>query len=351
MVTIKDIAEKAGVSRGTVDRVLNNRGKVAPEKAALIKAIAEELNYKPNTVGQGLAVRKKRLKFVFCIPDWPNVPFFGDVYKGAKCVEKELNDFGVEVIFIRWDFSASFNSNAGELCFEYFKNHEVDGWVMDGPTADEFVALIKKKGKEIPPIVTYNIQGMTYKPMAHVGCDYEQSGRLACGMVAFASNNKAKVAMISCGPGPILFDNEVGRETGFRQEMELNYPQMQIILKEFVNTSSSKGKNIIKLAEEIVNNPVIDILYLMNPGDYSLCKMIFDRDRDKRIRIITNDIPTDTVRDMIRQDIISATICQEPEKQGGRPLRILFDYVAFGKKPQIAWEKTNLSIVMKQNMT
>lgn len=34
MVTIKQIAELCGVSRGTVDRVLNGRGKVKPEKNA-----------------------------------------------------------------------------------------------------------------------------------------------------------------------------------------------------------------------------------------------------------------------------------------------------------------------------
>ena len=44
MVTIKQIAELCGVSRGTVDRVLNGRGKVKAEKAALVRAMAEKLN-------------------------------------------------------------------------------------------------------------------------------------------------------------------------------------------------------------------------------------------------------------------------------------------------------------------
>ena len=40
--TIKEIAEKAGVSRGTVDRALNNRGRVNPEVAERIFEIARE---------------------------------------------------------------------------------------------------------------------------------------------------------------------------------------------------------------------------------------------------------------------------------------------------------------------
>lgn len=45
--TIKEIAEKAGVSRGTVDRALNNRGRINPEVAEKIKTIAKEMNYVP----------------------------------------------------------------------------------------------------------------------------------------------------------------------------------------------------------------------------------------------------------------------------------------------------------------
>ena len=44
-VTIQQIAEKAGVSRGTVDRALNNRGRINPEVAEMVKKTAEEMGY------------------------------------------------------------------------------------------------------------------------------------------------------------------------------------------------------------------------------------------------------------------------------------------------------------------
>ena len=47
-VTIRQIAEESGVSRGTVDRVLNNRGKVRPEVEERVRKVAQELGYKPN---------------------------------------------------------------------------------------------------------------------------------------------------------------------------------------------------------------------------------------------------------------------------------------------------------------
>ena len=51
MATIREIAELAGVSRGTVDRVLNHRGSVNAATAALVNDIAKKLDYKPNRAG------------------------------------------------------------------------------------------------------------------------------------------------------------------------------------------------------------------------------------------------------------------------------------------------------------
>jgi len=53
-VTSQQIAELAGVFRGTVDRALHNRGRGNPEVAAHIRKIAEDLGYQPNSIRQAL---------------------------------------------------------------------------------------------------------------------------------------------------------------------------------------------------------------------------------------------------------------------------------------------------------
>ena len=54
-VTVKSLAKAAGVSRGTVDRVLHDRGSVKKELAIKIKALAKEMGYVPNRGGKNLA--------------------------------------------------------------------------------------------------------------------------------------------------------------------------------------------------------------------------------------------------------------------------------------------------------
>ncbi len=60
--TIRQIAQIAGVSRGTVDRALNHRGRINPEVARRIWEIAEELDYHPRKKRK--RTRIKRANFV-----------------------------------------------------------------------------------------------------------------------------------------------------------------------------------------------------------------------------------------------------------------------------------------------
>jgi LacI family transcriptional regulator len=57
-IRIKDIAKRAQVSVGTVDRVLHNRGEVSEETRTLVNNIINELEYKPNLIASSLASKK-----------------------------------------------------------------------------------------------------------------------------------------------------------------------------------------------------------------------------------------------------------------------------------------------------
>ena len=83
MATIKDIAEQAGVSRGTVDRVLHNRPGVNKEVSLKVKTIAKDMGYKTNRAGRLLAAKKKPLKVGCLLPDIGN-NFFESIINETK---------------------------------------------------------------------------------------------------------------------------------------------------------------------------------------------------------------------------------------------------------------------------
>ena len=54
-VRIKDIAEKSGVSVGTVDRILHNRPNVSKSAREKVEKVLKEINYQPNMYASALA--------------------------------------------------------------------------------------------------------------------------------------------------------------------------------------------------------------------------------------------------------------------------------------------------------
>lgn len=74
-ITITQIAKLVGVSRGTVDRVIHQRGRVAPEVEKRIRDIMDENDYHPNMLGRALAVSKTQLTIGMIMIEKGN-PFF-----------------------------------------------------------------------------------------------------------------------------------------------------------------------------------------------------------------------------------------------------------------------------------
>src|SRR5579863_9750619 len=93
MATIKDVAEKAGVSAATVSYVLNDARKVRPETEQRVLWAARELGYQPNTAARSLAVGHSSI-IGLIVPDLLN-PFFPEI---TKSFQGEAALYGMETV-------------------------------------------------------------------------------------------------------------------------------------------------------------------------------------------------------------------------------------------------------------
>lgn len=87
MVTIKQVAEEAGVSKSTVSRYISEKGYVSDEAREKIKASIQKLHYSPNMIAQSLKTKKNQLVGLL-LPDISN-PFFPRLARGAEEYLKE----------------------------------------------------------------------------------------------------------------------------------------------------------------------------------------------------------------------------------------------------------------------
>lgn len=94
MVTIYDIAAKAGVSAMTVSRVINNSGKISEKTRTKVRRVMDELGYVPNQMARSLVLQQSRLLFLL-ITDITN-PFYTTLARGAEDAAKK---YGYRLLF------------------------------------------------------------------------------------------------------------------------------------------------------------------------------------------------------------------------------------------------------------
>ena len=87
--TIKDIANMAQVSRGTVDRVLHKRGKISKEAQEKVIKVLKEIQYRPNIIARSLKTNRS-LRVVTLIPNYSDDAYWFQCVTGC-CIAAPSN--------------------------------------------------------------------------------------------------------------------------------------------------------------------------------------------------------------------------------------------------------------------
>ena len=188
-VTAQQIAELAGVSRGTVDRALHNRGRVNPEVAAKIHKIAAELGYKPNLIGQALVKSRREFK-LGAILQSTETPTMQIVRAGVQRAAEELAASGVELIM---------RENRGldtEMVLEHIEelvSQGVQGLAIAPNNSPEIRQCIDELYEQGIPVITLNSDAPGSRRLAFIGMDNYRAGQTAAGLLRLMLPEGGKV--------------------------------------------------------------------------------------------------------------------------------------------------------------
>ncbi len=121
-VTIRDIAQRAGVSPSTVSRVLNGTTPVAAAKCTAVMAAVKALAFRPNVLAQELA--RGRSRAIGVLPQGISSPFYGQLIKG---IEQGLRGTDYYPLFASGELPAE-----AALALDLLLAHRVDGLIVVG---------------------------------------------------------------------------------------------------------------------------------------------------------------------------------------------------------------------------
>lgn len=339
MATIKEIAQLAGVSRGTVDRVLNNRGSVSAQTADKIQNIAKELNYTPNQAGIALAAQKKKVKIGVILFTKEN-PFFDEVMKGVHQKARELAGYSCTVLTRRVPFDIAAQLAAiDELLAE-----EIHGLVLTPYNAPEITVRINELSDAGIPVVTTNTDIVGSKRLAYVGSDYYHSGQIAGGLMGLISERPRQVGIIT-GSSQVLCHTE--RIAGFKDCITKKHPH--ILIKAIVENKDNDLESYEVTKRLLTDYPDINALFFTAAGVYGGCRALLGFCPKRDMRVIAYD-NVETTKELLSQGVISATICQQPLIQGSMPIDILFRYLTAGEAPGQEYNYLAADIRIRENV-
>ena len=343
-IRIKDIAQKANVSVGTVDRVLHNRGEVAADTRHQILAIVDELGYTPNLVAKSLAL-KKTYQIAALIPDSGNDnPYWEKPLIGIQQANDEIKDFSSNVKVY------TFN-NASETSFiQAFKailKEKPDGLVFTPVFFNASHKIIEQCDKlEIPYVfIDVNIDGCNN--LAYFGQNAEQSGYLAARLMHYMLPAGSHVLVIKPATKEGVTHHLRKREKGFLSFFLSEANQKGILATSLELNIASPKLNEESLADIFGKYDKIDGIFVTNSRVFKVAQYL-TKTQIKDILLIGYDLIRKNL-DFLEKGVIHFLIGQKPEEQGYKSILTLFNFLLSEKKAM----KTNYSpidIIMKENI-
>ncbi|MDO4301200.1 MAG: LacI family DNA-binding transcriptional regulator [Clostridia bacterium] len=332
-ITIKEIAEMAGVSRGTVDRVIHSRPGVSQKNIDKVNKIINEYGFKPNSLAKALATKQKSKKIGVILNCIGNC-FFDDVLDGIAAAEKELSYYGTTIIQ---------NKLKGYSAYEQIEainnmmEEAVDGLIIS-PLNDS--SVIKKIEELNVPVVTCNMDADIKNKIDYVGCNYTTSGKIAASaLVMHAFGKKINVGIVH---GSKNIKGHIERYEAFKN-VASQCENINIIDYFYTEDNSTTA---YEKTNEMINNNDIDFIYVVASGIDGVMQAIDEA--DKKIYAITNDVLPVTV-EYLKKDIIKATVYQHPFKQGYNSVTTLINYIYRGNVNNCNL-KINSELITKYNI-
>lgn len=322
-VSLKQIAEITGVSRGTVDRAIHNRGGVNPRVRDEILSVAESLGYIPNLASRQLAAKKQHIKLGFILPEaTDNSGFWADVHRGIDDAEEEFGNYNVTVL--RRTFNKYTASEELDLIDKLLAEN-ISGLAivpLNDPAIRNRLFRLSESGL---PIILVNSEMEDISHLCYVGADYRFSGRTAAGILGLLSKGQHIELMIFNGTRNMLSHTQ--RIIGFLQEvneLKLNCNLINVFRLYNESEESIFQSGYDEAMAALSAHPETTAVFTAAGSVTAVSKAIFDSDLSDSVTHIAFDLNTSTIN-ALKKGGLSVVIGQESSKQGYLPVKTLFD--------------------------
>jgi len=342
-IRIKDIAILAGVSEGTVDRVLHNRGDVSTKSRESVKKVLEEISYSPNLLARSLA-SKKQYRFVCIFPTFEPGEYWETIDKGFDLATLEFQHHNVFIekkCFNQYDSQSFVSVSASVL------ESNPDAVFIAPVFKNETLILTAELSKQHIPFSFIDSQIEEADFLTYYGQNSFKSGYMAAKLLLALMPEGTQIVIIRTKRKGSGSNQTFSRSKGFMhfvQEKNLEN-KIEIINVELNNKDEAENLEILK--QTFTNHTNIKAAITFNSKVYRLASLLEALNKTN-IRLIGYDLLNENVK-YLQQGVINFLIAQRPDKQAYYSVRDMCRELIFRQEIK----KINyvpIDILMKENI-
>ncbi|CAM3503234.1 MULTISPECIES: LacI family DNA-binding transcriptional regulator [Saccharibacillus] len=332
--TVKEIAREVGLSVATVDRVLNNRGRVKPETVRLVMDKVREMEPAPD-LPAGFSSNNRSVSLAVAFPELPEY-FWKQVETGIDAAIRDFRDCGLQVHTIR---SKDYDLTEQKTkMLELVDSGEYDAIAISPNDPQEMTDVIDHAVSRNLTVGTFNSDSPLSSRLFYVGCDYRVAGRLAADTLCRLIGRRGRVGLIMSYTN-LQMQQKV---TGFREVIS-SYPGVG--LKAPLKVDQEEYTSFETFADYFDG---LDGVYVASAKLHLIAEHLEAAGLAGRVALIGHDM-NDEIHEAMQRDVVTATICQDPFNQGYRIVKMLWEYLSSRKQPDPREKRIKLELVTREN--
>lgn len=342
-IRIKDIAILAGVSEGTVDRVLHDRGDVSAKSREAVTKVLEEMNYSPNLFARSLA-SKKQYRFACLFPAHQVGNYWEDIDKGfdLASIDFMLHNVQIEKHYFNQYDAQSFVDVSNAILLK-----EPDAVFIAPIFREETIAFTQEMSLHHIPFsfIDSLIEEANY--VTYYGQDSFKSGYIAAKLLLNSLPPTSQIMIARTQRKGSLSNQTLIRYKGFLHYIEENNlkENLQLIFVEFNNDDEMANRQILENVFATHGNIQAAITFNSKVHRFA---MHLEALNHTNVRLIGYDLLEKNVG-YLQKGIINYLIAQRPDKQAYFSVRDMCRKLIF--KQEI--KKINyvpIDILLKENI-
>lgn len=340
-ITILDIARQTGLSKGTVDRVLHNRGEVSKKSQEKVMEAIRQLGYEPNVYASMLAKKDKPMIAVL-IPAHEPGSFWELAASGIGKASETMGSLGIETLLFAYD---QYDIDSFHATCDRLLEANPSGVVV-APMFQEATEVLTSQLRERDiPYVFIDSKPDTEGCLAYFGMPLYKSGYL-CGDLLTGGQTVSSVLIIRIRRDRYRqSDPTINRRAGFMDYMLEHSPECAIS-NVFIDPNDP-GSIDQTLSDWYAEHPQVHHFVMFNSRIHLIVPWLEEHPDAKRRVIGFDNLQANM--DALRRGTVTSLIAQHPDEQVRLAIEALREYIVWKKLPARKDNFMHMDILMRYN--